>query len=66
MNPTRSRREPPTETPARATATRSGEMAPAIDSRALFRAGTSTVEITHGDSRYVLRVTRDNKLILTK
>jgi hemin uptake protein HemP len=31
----------------------------------LFRDG-KTVEIDHGEQRYTLRVTRDNKLILTK
>ncbi len=28
--------------------------------------GQKTVEIDHGEQRYTLRVTRDNKLILTK
>ena len=37
-----------------------------IDSRRLFSPGSSTVTITHGDTRYTLRLTRDNKLILTK
>lgn len=36
-----------------------------IDSRQLFRHG-STVYIDHAGQRYVLRVTRENKLILTK
>jgi hemin uptake protein HemP len=36
-----------------------------IDSKALMR-GLSAVEIEHAGQRYVLRVTRENKLILTK
>jgi hemin uptake protein HemP len=38
---------------------------PRLNSRQLFRDG-KTVEIDHGEQRYTLRVTRDNKLILTK
>lgn len=36
-----------------------------VDSRTLLN-GRTTVEIVHGDQRYLLRVTRENKLILTK
>lgn len=36
-----------------------------IDSRELLR-GRNTVEIEHAGQRYQLRVTRENKLILTK
>lgn len=37
----------------------------AVDSRDLFRHG-NTVVIAHAGQRYILRLTRDNKLILTK
>ena len=36
-----------------------------INSTQLLR-GRRTVDIEHGDQHYTLRVTRDNKLILTK
>ncbi|WP_313953336.1 hemin uptake protein HemP [Accumulibacter sp.] len=36
-----------------------------IDSRQLFQQ-SSTIHIEHAGQRYVLRVTRENKLILTK
>jgi hemin uptake protein HemP len=36
-----------------------------LDSGAILR-GASTVEIEHAGQRYLLRVTRENKLILTK
>lgn len=39
---------------------------PAIDSRSLFAPGQSIVFIEHGGQRYTLRLTRENKLILTK
>ena len=38
---------------------------PCIDSRTLLR-GTTALEIEHAGQRYVLRITRENKLILTK
>jgi hemin uptake protein HemP len=41
------------------------EMPPRLDSTQIFR-GQKTVEIEHGEQRYTLRVTKDNKLILTK
>ena len=36
-----------------------------IDSHELLR-GATTIEILHAGQRYFLRVTRENKLILTK
>ena len=36
-----------------------------IDSEQILR-GASTVQIEHAGQRYLLRVTRENKLILTK
>lgn len=36
-----------------------------IDSEQLLK-GANTVEIAHAGQRYLLRVTRENKLILTK
>ena len=36
-----------------------------IESETILR-GNSTVEIEHAGQRYLLRVTRENKLILTK
>lgn len=41
------------------------EPLPRVDSTQLLR-GQRTVEIEHGEQRYTLRVTKDNKLILTK
>lgn len=38
---------------------------PRIDSATLLQ-GASTIEIQHAGQRYLLRVTRENKLILTK
>lgn len=38
---------------------------PRIDSQLLLR-GQRTIEIDHAGQRYTLRVTRENKLILTK
>lgn len=38
---------------------------PCIDSKTLLR-GTTAVDIEHAGQRYVLRITRENKLILTK
>lgn len=37
-----------------------------LDTRQLFQNGQRQVEIIHGDVRYSLRLTRENKLILTK
>lgn len=41
------------------------EPRPRVDSRDIL-AGNSAVEIDHAGQRYLLRVTRENKLILTK
>ncbi|QKV56412.1 MAG: hemin uptake protein HemP [Dechloromonas sp.] len=38
---------------------------PRVDSAALLQ-GAATLEIDHGGQLYLLRVTRENKLILTK
>lgn len=38
---------------------------PRVESGALLQ-GSSSVEIEHAGQRYLLRVTRENKLILTK
>jgi hemin uptake protein HemP len=51
---------PPTSEPTAAKQTR-----PRIDSASLFQ-GSSTVEIIHAGQSYLLRLTRENKLILTK
>jgi hemin uptake protein HemP len=40
--------------------------APVLDTRALFPDGRRQVDILHGGQRYSLRLTRENKLILTK
>jgi len=44
---------------------RQPELPPRIDSAQLLR-GHRTLEIEHGEACYTLRLTRDNKLILTK
>lgn len=54
----------PTE--AAALAPRPDALAPSIDSRQLLPPGQSTLVIDHAGQRYLLRVTRENKLILTK
>lgn len=41
------------------------ELPPRLDSGQLLR-GRTTMQIDHGGQHYTLRVTRDNKLILTK
>lgn len=52
-----------------ASASRNGEAQaasiPAVDSRELFRGGRQ-LQILHAGQIYILRQTRDNKLILTK
>ena len=50
----------PAAQPAKNTADR-----PRVDSQQLLR-GAQAVEIEHAGQRYLLRVTRENKLILTK
>jgi len=42
-----------------------GNERPRVNSSDLLQ-GTSAVEIEHAGQRYLLRVTRENKLILTK
>ncbi len=37
-----------------------------LDTRDIFQNGVRQVEIVHGEARYSLRLTRENKLILTK
>lgn len=57
---------PPTQnSPPLVAAPAQGTLPPRLNSNQLFRDG-KTVEIDHGEQRYTLRVTRDNKLILTK
>lgn len=51
--------------PVPATAPATAEPPPRVDSDQLLR-GHRTIEIEHGEQRYTLRVTKDNKLILTK
>ncbi|MFH1658336.1 MAG: hypothetical protein FD131_1643 [Rhodocyclaceae bacterium] len=58
MNPQPPSPEP--TPPAEKTETR-----PRIDSEKIL-GGATTVEIEHAGQRYLLRVTRENKLILTK
>jgi hemin uptake protein HemP len=41
------------------------ELPPRLNSNQIFR-GQKTIEIDHGEQRYTLRVTKENKLILTK
>lgn len=41
------------------------ETLPRVDSEQILQ-GAQTVEIEHAGQRYLLRVTRENKLILTK
>ena len=50
----------PVTPPANNTAER-----PRVDSQQLLR-GAQAIEIEHAGQRYVLRLTRENKLILTK
>jgi len=54
----------PQSAPAAHTPT-AADAAMRINTSQLFR-GQKTVEIDHGEQRYTLRVTKDNKLILTK
>lgn len=52
-------------TPASSSPTEPQDTRRRIDSQSIF-CGASTVEIDHAGQRYLLRVTRENKLILTK
>lgn len=54
----------PTEVAA--LAPRPDALAASIDSRQLLPPGRTTLVIDHAGQRYLLRVTRENKLILTK
>lgn len=54
----------PTE--ASAPTPRPDVLAASIDSRQLLPPGQTTLVIDHAGQRYLLRVTRENKLILTK
>lgn len=54
---------PPTAEPLRSAEPRLA--APPISSEQLLR-GATTLAIDHAGQRYLLRVTRENKLILTK
>lgn len=53
------------KTPAPASAAAILQPRPRIASEELLR-GNSALEIDHAGQRYLLRVTRENKLILTK
>ncbi len=56
---------PPTSAQSRPPVGSSGKSNPAIDSKALF-AGHRELVILHNADRYVLRITRQGKLILNK
>ena len=58
MNPQPPSNEPPPRT-------ETTETRPRINSEKIL-GGATTVEIEHAGQRYLLRVTRENKLILTK
>ncbi len=51
--------------PTQAQATAQSDLPSRLSSSQIF-CGRKTVEIDHGEQRYTLRVTKDNKLILTK
>ena len=53
------------KTPLSTTPVDSNPARPRIESEEILR-GNTTVEIEHAGQRYLLRVTRENKLILTK
>ena len=55
----------PPKPPAQSSACSPPGQRPRIDSCALLQ-GAPAVEIDHAGQRYLLRVTRENKLILTK
>lgn len=57
--------QPTPSSPTPRVPTGPSETPPRVDSGQLLR-GHRTVEIEHGGQRYQLRVTRENKLILTK
>jgi len=55
----------PTDLPSQDAPINANGAPPRVDSRELFR-GHHLVEIEHAGQRYQLRLTRENKLILTK
>jgi hemin uptake protein HemP len=57
--------QPNTPLPVQPTIAPSSTQRPRVDSEALLQ-GAAAVEIDHGGQLYLLRVTRENKLILTK
>jgi len=57
--------EPKPQQPSVSTEITSASSWPYVDSQQILR-GHNTVEIGHAGQRYLLRVTRENKLILTK
>jgi len=63
-NPSRPIMKAPTR-PAQTTPTAESRQAPPVSSEQLLR-GATTLAIDHAGQRYLLRVTRENKLILTK
>lgn len=56
---------PPANSPAASSPPNEASARPRIDSSKLLQGG-NTLEIDHAGQRYLLRVTRENKLILTK
>ncbi|WP_298395440.1 hemin uptake protein HemP [uncultured Azonexus sp.] len=56
---------PPKPAPDSSTPPASNTSLPRVDSGQILQ-GANTVEIEHAGQRYLLRVTRENKLILTK
>jgi len=56
---------PPKPVPPTSPTPTSNPSLPRVDSEQILQ-GANTVEIEHAGQRYLLRVTRENKLILTK
>ena len=57
--------QPNSPLPVQPTIAPASTQRPRVDSEALLQ-GAAAVEIDHGGQLYLLRVTRENKLILTK
>ncbi len=57
--------EAQTKPPLTSAPANSSTIRPRLESEEILR-GNTTVEIEHAGQRYLLRVTRENKLILTK
>lgn len=57
--------QPNSPAPLQPTAAQGSAQRPRVDSELLLQ-GCATIEIDHGGQLYLLRVTRENKLILTK